>query len=66
MRIRDREAPVFICRSKVNPKLILCTNGDWMSENLVGPGGYAAKVYKTRKGAERVRDGNVIVEEVRS
>lgn len=56
---------MFICRSKVNPKLILCTNGDWLPEPMVGPGGFSAKVYKTRRGAERVRNGDVIVEEVR-
>ena len=57
---------MFICRSDVKPKLILCTNGDWLPEPMVGPGGFKAKVYKTRRGAERVRDGHVIVEEVRS
>lgn len=62
----------FIVRSKINPKLILCTNGEFMTEALVGPvgftvrgtaiKGYAAKVYKTRRGAEAVRGGQVIVE----
>lgn len=54
----------YIVRSKLNPKLILCTNGDWMPESMVGPGGYSAKVYKTEAGAKRVRDGHVIVEPV--
>lgn len=58
-------SPTFIVRSQTNPALIFCTNGDWMTQSLVGPGGYCAKVYKTRAGAERVRGGHgIIIEEV--
>ena len=54
----------YIVRSKTNPAMILCTNGEWHSEGIVGPGhDFGAKLYKTRKGAEKVRGGEVIVEE---
>lgn len=56
---------MFIVRSEINPKLILCTDGEWYPEGQVGPGGWSAKIYKTRKGAERVRSGHVVVEEVK-
>lgn len=67
----------YIVRSKVNPKLVLCTNGEFEPEDLIGPvnlnprtghliRGYTAKVYKTRRGAEKVRNGEmIIVEECR-
>lgn len=43
----------YIVRGGINPKLILTTTGDLKPEILCGPGGYCAKVYKTRAGAER-------------
>ena len=53
----------YIVRSKTNPTMILCTNGEWHWDGIVGPGGqYSAKLYKTQKGAGRVRGGEVIVE----
>jgi len=58
-----KSTKTYIVRSKVNPALILCTNGEFLPEQQVGPGGYSAKLYKTRKGAEVVRSGDVIVEE---
>jgi len=43
----------------------LCTNGEFIHEDFIGPGTrYAAKIYKTKAGASRVRDGrNIEVEE---
>ncbi len=57
---------MFIVRSALNPALILCTNGEWLPASMVGPGGRAAKTYKTQRSAARVRDGKVIVEAVAS
>jgi len=55
---------VFIVRSKLNPRLVLCTNRDWLPDTELGPGkDYSAKIYKTRVRAEKVRDGRVLVEE---
>ena len=59
-----KSAPTYILRSRQNPKLVLCKGGAWRPESLVGPGGYAAKVYRTRTGAESraaVR-GDLVVE----
>lgn len=61
---------MFLCRSDINPRLILTTlrpdgsGHEWKHQDSVGPGGYSAKLFKTRKGAERVRSGHVVVEEV--
>jgi hypothetical protein len=61
------KAQAFIVRSSVNPKLILCTNGEFIAESLCGPGGYSAKVYKTRQGASSARDARfTLVEEYRA
>lgn len=54
----------FICRSHINPALILCTDGDWHPEMQMGPGSWRAKVYKTEAGAAKVRGGAVIVERI--
>ncbi len=43
----------FLVRSKNNPKLILTVLGEFVAESLCGPGMYCAKLYKTRRGAER-------------
>lgn len=43
----------YIVRSHINPKLILCTDGEFRAEQQVGPGGYSAKVFKTLIGARR-------------
>jgi hypothetical protein len=40
-------------RSGINPKLILCTDGEFRAEQQIGPGGYSAKVFKTLIGARR-------------
>ena len=54
----------LIVRSKRNPNLVLCTNGEFMPETMMGPGGYSAQTYKTHAGASRVRSGEVIVEAI--
>lgn len=56
----------YIVRSAINPSLILCANGEFVYEGCVGPGTeMQAKIYKTRKNAEKVRGGyQIIVEEV--
>lgn len=55
----------YIVRSAINPSLILCTNGEFIYEGRIGPGtDMQAKVYKTRRNAEKVRGGyQIIVEE---
>lgn len=55
----------YIVRSEINPSLILCTNGEFVYEGCVGPGTQlSAKIYKTRRNAEKVRGGyKIIVEE---
>lgn len=53
----------FIVRSKQNPHLILCTNGEFLWEYHCGPGHeVGAKIYKTESRAKKVRGGEVIVE----
>lgn len=58
-------ATEYIVRSAINPSLILCTNGEFLYEGVIGPGtDIAAKTYKTRRNAEKVRGGyQIIVEE---
>lgn len=59
-------ATEYIVRSAINPSLILCTNGEFIYEGVIGPGSdIGAKIYKTRRNAEKVRGGyQIIVEEV--
>ena len=59
-------ATEYIVRSAINPSLIFCTNGEFVYEGCVGPGtNMQAKVYKTRRNAEKVRGGyQIIIEEV--
>lgn len=42
----------YIVRSGSNPAMILTTSGEFKPQSMVGPGGYCAKVYKTKHGAE--------------
>lgn len=58
----------YIVRSAINPSLILCTNDEFVYEGCVGPGtNLSAKTYKTRRNAEKVRNGyQILVEEVAS
>lgn len=57
-------ATEYIVRSAINPALILATNGEFTWEGIMGPGsGLHAKVYKTRKNAEKVRGGFEIIVE---
>jgi hypothetical protein len=45
-------------RSKINPTLVFCTDGEFMSEGFYGPGhNIGVKFFKTRAAAERVRGG---------
>lgn len=55
----------YIVRSAINPSLVLCTNGEFLAEGFFGPGhDIGAKIYKTRRNAEKVRGGyQIIVEE---
>ena len=41
----------YLVRSTVNPKLVLCTDGEFHYDAACGPGGFCAKLYKTEKGA---------------
>lgn len=44
----------YIVRSTINPAMILCTDGEYHAEGIhTGPGAWAVKVYKTRRGAEK-------------
>lgn len=43
----------YLVRSKTNPMLILTVSGEFISESQCGPGGHCAKLYKTRRGAEK-------------
>jgi hypothetical protein len=54
----------YIVRSAINPALILCTDGEFRYEGVIGPGtDIAARVYKTRRNAEKVRGGYQIIVE---
>jgi hypothetical protein len=54
----------FIVRSAINPALVLCDDGEFHAEGFFGPGhDIGAKVYKTRRGAEKVRGGYQITVE---
>lgn len=59
----------YIIRSTINPKMILCKDGEMHAEGIhTGPGAWAVKVYKTLKGAEKyvsAYNGLRCVEEVK-
>lgn len=58
----------YIVRSAINPKMVLCTDGQFYAEGVhTGPGtGHAIYPYKLRRNAELYRQGvGTIVEEVR-
>lgn len=57
----------YIVRSTINRALVLCTNGEFMADGFFGPGhDIGAKIYKSRKAAEKVRGGyKIAVETVR-
>lgn len=53
----------YIVCSGVNPNLILTTTGEMKPKEMIGPGGYSAKIYKTWSGARVAADrrgGNVV------
>jgi len=52
----------YVIRGRINAKLILCTDGEFHIESLVGPGGWCAKVYKLRSNAVRSYPDNPITE----
>lgn len=55
----------YIVRSAINRSLILCTDGEFHAECFIGPGtDLEAKIYKTRRNAEKVRGGYQIIVEV--
>lgn len=44
----------FIVRSAINPALVLCTDGEYHAQGIhTGPGAWAIKIYKTKRGAEK-------------
>jgi len=46
----------YIIRSQIAPTSILCTTNEYHYEKNCGPLGWAAKIYKTRAGAERAAE----------
>jgi len=55
----------YIVRSTINPALVLCTNGEFEADGFYGPGhNIGAKIYKSRKWAEKVRGGYKIAVEM--
>jgi hypothetical protein len=54
----------YLIRSRVNPALVLCTDGEFHAEVQVGPGGWCAKIYKTERGADASAAGRGTVEEM--
>jgi hypothetical protein len=40
---------VHIVRSKRNPHLVLCTDGEFHTPAFLGPGGYKVKIYRNRR-----------------
>lgn len=44
---------MFIVRNNVNPALILTAANAWKPSRMVGPGGYAARIFKTKAGAAK-------------
>lgn len=56
----------FIARSSINPKLILCTDGEFHVEQFVCVNSWNAKVFKTEKGARNAkRRQNIVVKVVK-
>lgn len=54
----------YVVRSEINRALILCTDEQFHAELFTGPGTeLQAKVYKTRRNAEKVRGGYQIIVE---
>ncbi len=55
---------MYIVRSAKNNRLILCTDNQFHAESMVGVGGFSAKLYKTKKNAERsCGEKSVVVDE---
>lgn len=46
----------YITRSKINPAMILCTDGQFHPENQTGPGGWSVKTFKTESGAQNANN----------
>lgn len=47
----------YLVRSSINPAMIYCTDGQFHPERQCGPGGWSAKLYKTKTNAVKVRSG---------
>ena len=43
----------YLVLGAINPKMVLCTDGEFRALSMTGPNGYCAKVYKTKAGAKR-------------
>jgi hypothetical protein len=51
----------YIVRSQINPRMILCVDGEFYADTRVGPGRWAPKIYKTLRGAERNNPGRIVI-----
>lgn len=49
----------WLARSTTNTCMVYCTDGEFHLDRQCGPGGFCAKLYRTRRGALAVRGGTV-------
>jgi hypothetical protein len=60
-----KDAGKWFVRNQQNPHLALATNGEWEPLMFLGPGqDLGVKLYKTRAGAARAKNGRGIPEEL--
>jgi hypothetical protein len=57
--IKSTEIAGYLVRSTTNARNILCVDGEFYDESLVGVGRRAGRVFKTERNALRVRGGAV-------
>lgn len=57
--IKSAKVAGYIVRSATNTRNILCLDGEFYDESLVGVGQRSAKVFKRETNARKVRDGAV-------
>ena len=48
---------MYRVHSAINPHLIYCTDGEFHTAVMVGPGGYRPRNYKRYRNAMKVRNG---------
>ena len=58
--MKTKNSGGYVVISNVNPALILCTDGEFRTRSMCGPGGYCAKVYKTEAGAKCSHPGRIV------